>query len=89
MQCSTEAGGVDLCKDYAVDQVKCKNLKYQTYEYPKWECDFKFKVKNVAAFKYEVKYNLQTYDKQEKPSEYCYIKGTPYLDYSLVYLYVV
>ena len=81
LHCTTETEGVDLCKDYAVDNVECKNLKYETDEPPKWNCDFKFKAPNVTAFRYEVIYGLHIYDGEIK--KYCYINETSCLDYSL------
>lgn len=83
LQCTSETEGVDLCKDYAVDNVKCKNLKYKTDEIPSWECDFKFKVPNVKAHKFTVKYTMHTFSKGGL-TEFCYVKDTQYLEYSLV-----
>ena len=75
---------VDLCKDYAVDNVKCKNLEYKADGYPKWDCDFKFKVSNITAYKYDVIYGPIIYT--GKVEEYCFIKDEPRLHYYLDYL---
>ena len=77
---------VDLCKDYAVDNVKCKNLKYKTDEPPEWDCDFKFKLSNITAYRYEVKYESHTFTNKGKANVYCYKKDTPFLDYILDYV---
>lgn len=88
MQCGVKVLGPttkNLCKDYAVDNVNCKNLKYQTDELPEWKCDFKFKVSNVTADFYEVKYfSFEFYD--GTIPEYCYGKDSVYLVYYLNYL---
>ena len=82
MQCGYKK--VDLCKDYAVDNVKCKNLKYKTDEYPKWDCDFKFKLANITTYRYEVKYGDHSYTNNGK-NEYCYLKDSAFLDYEIDY----
>ena len=77
---------LNLCKDYAFDTVKCKNLKYETDQFPEWDCDFKFKVSNISMYTFDVLYDDYTYNNTGEVKEYCYVKDSPYLDYTLDYL---
>ena len=82
LQCRYKTGGI--CKDYGVDNVKCKNLKYKTDESPKWDCDFKFKVSKVAVYRFDVLYESHTF-KNNGEINYCYKEDSQFLRYTLDY----
>ena len=82
LRCTYTNTNENFCTKYPITSVKCKNLKYKTVFYPRFECTYKGLNSKTSIYSDEVNCENHTF-KNDGKETYYYVKNSCFLKYTI------